>query len=183
MLYINDLADGLWYNAKLFTDDTSLFSVVHDVDTSANELNIDWGIKSINGLSNGRCVLNKTQARRPKKWFLVEKLRKLIILCYVLITALSREPHIKNTYLHISWCSIFSDGHLELITAKVNKTIGMLLRFQKKITKAVVNDYIQSFPKTTSRLRWRNLWSSWQGNILTETWICINACLAPIGSY
>ena len=36
LIYINDLADGLSSNAKLFADDTSLFSIVHDVDTSAN---------------------------------------------------------------------------------------------------------------------------------------------------
>ena len=36
LIYINDLADGLSSNAKLFADDTSLFSVVHNVDTSAN---------------------------------------------------------------------------------------------------------------------------------------------------
>ena len=41
MVYINDLADGLSSNAKLFADDTSLFLVIHDVDNSANELNND----------------------------------------------------------------------------------------------------------------------------------------------
>ena len=40
--YIYGLADGLSSNAKLFADDTSLFSVVHDVGTSANELNNDF---------------------------------------------------------------------------------------------------------------------------------------------
>ena len=39
MVYISDLADDLTSNAKLFADDTSLFSVIHDVNTSANELN------------------------------------------------------------------------------------------------------------------------------------------------
>ena len=34
---INDLSS----NAKLFADDTSLFLVIHNVDTSANELNND----------------------------------------------------------------------------------------------------------------------------------------------
>ena len=29
-IYINDLADGLSSNTKLFADDTSLFSVIHD---------------------------------------------------------------------------------------------------------------------------------------------------------
>ena len=41
LVYINDLADGLSTNAKLFAYDTSLFSVIHDVETSANELNDD----------------------------------------------------------------------------------------------------------------------------------------------
>ena len=36
---MQDVADGLSSNAKLFTNDTSLFSVIHHVDTSANELN------------------------------------------------------------------------------------------------------------------------------------------------
>ena len=33
---INDLADGLSSNTKVFIDDSSLFSVIHSVDTSAN---------------------------------------------------------------------------------------------------------------------------------------------------
>ena len=37
----NDLSDNLTSNAKLFADDTSLFSVVNDVNTSAKELNDD----------------------------------------------------------------------------------------------------------------------------------------------
>ena len=41
LIYINDLADGLSSNAKLFAGDTSSFSVIHNVDTSANELNND----------------------------------------------------------------------------------------------------------------------------------------------
>ena len=41
LIFSNDLADGLSSNAKLFADDTSFFSFMHDVDTSANELNND----------------------------------------------------------------------------------------------------------------------------------------------
>ena len=39
LIYINDLADGLSWNAKLFVDETSLFSVVHNANTTAKELN------------------------------------------------------------------------------------------------------------------------------------------------
>ena len=41
LIYINDLADDLSKNAKLFADDTSLFSVVRDINTSAVHLNND----------------------------------------------------------------------------------------------------------------------------------------------
>ena len=41
LIYINDLADGLSSNAKLFVDGTSLFSVVHNANTTAKELNSD----------------------------------------------------------------------------------------------------------------------------------------------
>ena len=41
LIYINDLAVGLSSNAKLFADDTSLFSVVHNANTTAKELNND----------------------------------------------------------------------------------------------------------------------------------------------
>ena len=40
LIYLNNLADGL-LNAKLFADATSLFSVVHNVNTSAGEVNND----------------------------------------------------------------------------------------------------------------------------------------------
>ena len=41
LIYINDLSGDLISKAELFADDTSLFSVTHDIITSANELNND----------------------------------------------------------------------------------------------------------------------------------------------
>ena len=41
LIYINDLPDNLSTNVKLFTDDTSLFSVVHDIATISCDLNYD----------------------------------------------------------------------------------------------------------------------------------------------
>ena len=46
LIYINDLPDVLSSNAKRFADDTSLFSVVHDIHSSASGLNED--LKTIN---------------------------------------------------------------------------------------------------------------------------------------
>ena len=41
LLYINDLPEGLTTSSKLFADDTSLFSVVHDPAASTAFLNDD----------------------------------------------------------------------------------------------------------------------------------------------
>ena len=41
LIYVNDLPDGLKSECKLFADDTSLFSVVHDISTSASDINND----------------------------------------------------------------------------------------------------------------------------------------------
>ena len=46
LLYINDLSNGLKSNSKLFADDTSLFAIVHDVNSSQIDLtsnNVDVG--------------------------------------------------------------------------------------------------------------------------------------------
>ena len=41
LIYLNDLFEGLSTNAKLFANDTSLFSDIHHSQTSANVLNKD----------------------------------------------------------------------------------------------------------------------------------------------
>ena len=49
LIYINDLSEGLSTNAKIFVDNTSLFSVIHDSQTSENVLNKD--LEMIHNLS------------------------------------------------------------------------------------------------------------------------------------
>ena len=41
LIYIKDLTDGLKCNVKLFADDTSIFTVVHEPTTAAENLNHD----------------------------------------------------------------------------------------------------------------------------------------------
>ena len=49
-MYINDVSCGLSLTTKLFADDTSHFSVVHDVTQSTNESNDD-----LEKISNWTC--------------------------------------------------------------------------------------------------------------------------------
>ena len=41
LIYVSDLSNDLKSECKLFADDTSLFSVAHDVNTSVNDVNND----------------------------------------------------------------------------------------------------------------------------------------------
>ena len=52
LIYINDLTEGLSSNVKLFADDMSLLSVIHDIQTSANNFNKD--LERISGLLKGK---------------------------------------------------------------------------------------------------------------------------------
>ena len=52
LIFINDLPDGITSICKMFADDTSLFSKIHDIDISAKELNSDLE-KLVNRLLNG----------------------------------------------------------------------------------------------------------------------------------
>ena len=63
LIYINDLSGDLSSKAKLFADDTSLFSVTHDITTSANELN--KGLKKI-GAFQWKRVSTMTQANNKQ---------------------------------------------------------------------------------------------------------------------
>ena len=51
LICINDLSDGLASNPKLFEDNTSLFSVVHNINSTANDLNSN--LMKIRGFSMG----------------------------------------------------------------------------------------------------------------------------------
>ena len=46
LVYINDLVDNISSDAKLFADDTSLFTVVYDIDVAADKLNRDLEVIS-----------------------------------------------------------------------------------------------------------------------------------------
>ena len=50
LIYINNLADRLITNVRLFAEDVSLFSVVHDINLTATNLNSD--LSKINAWAN-----------------------------------------------------------------------------------------------------------------------------------
>ena len=67
LICIDDLSGDLSYQAKLLAGDTSLFSVIHYITNSKNELNND-----LKNVSDWAFQWKMTQANRLKKSFLVE---------------------------------------------------------------------------------------------------------------
>ena len=75
LTYINDLTEDLSSNAKLFADDTSLFSVIYDIQTSTNKLNKDlerigkWD-------TQGKMSFNPDTTKQAQEVFFSRKLKK-----------------------------------------------------------------------------------------------------------
>ena len=77
LIYINDLPEGLSSNAKLFADETSLFSVVHDINTYAIELNSD--LKKISDWAfQWEITFNPDRSKQAQEIIFSRKLKKAI---------------------------------------------------------------------------------------------------------
>ena len=112
-MYINDLSDGLKSECKQFANDTSLFSVVNDINTSASDHNEDiekigkWAFKwkmNFNPDPNKQAqeiIFNKkkTASLHPVVYFDNEPVKSTQIhkhLGMMLDSDLSYEHHIKS---------------------------------------------------------------------------------------
>ena len=95
LIYINDLPSELRCSAKLFADDTSLFSVVENVNETTTNLNKDLKIKT-NGHNSGRCPLILTQQKWHKKFYSQGKSLRSFILFSFLMEKMSVVLNLKN---------------------------------------------------------------------------------------
>ena len=80
LIYINDLSGDLLSKAKLFADDTSLVNVVHDINTSANELNND--LKKVSNWAfrwafRWKMSFNPDPSKQTQKVIFSRKLKKV----------------------------------------------------------------------------------------------------------
>ena len=69
LIYINDLSSNLSSNPKLFADDTTLFSVVHDVNQSGINLNDDLE-KISNWAFQWKMSFNSDISKQAQEFFL-----------------------------------------------------------------------------------------------------------------
>ena len=144
LIYINDLSEGLATNTKLFADDVSLFSVVDNINLSANNLNSD--LSKINAWANQwKMTFNCDPNKQAQEVIFSSKIRKT-----------SHPPLIFNNYSvkqvqfqkHLG---VYLDSrldfreHLQAMFNKINKTISLLRKLQNDLPRAPLITIYKSF--------------------------------------
>ena len=120
LIYINDLPDNLSTNAKLFADDTSLLSEVHDITTSFFDLNDD---------------LNKV-----KQWVFQRKIRfnldpyPTLLFNDSSVKGTSRQKHL-GIFLDFT---VDFQQYCKSLLKTVNKTVALLSKFLNIVCKCFV---------------------------------------------
>ena len=80
LIYINDLSNGVSSNCKLFADDTSLFSVVHNIQSSAATLHNDLSVIS-NWAFQWKMIFNPDLTKQAQEVIFSRKTKKLLHPC------------------------------------------------------------------------------------------------------
>ena len=125
MIYINDLADGLSSNAKLFADDISLFSVVHNANTTAKELNNDL-VKISRWAYQWKMSFNPDPSKQAQEVIFSRKTKKEY---HPPLAFNNNNVSETNSQKHLGVVldnRLSFEDHLKMILNKVNKTIGLL---------------------------------------------------------
>ena len=76
-----NLATGLSSNAKLIVDETSLFSLIHDINMSVNELNNDLA-KINNWACKWKMNFNPDPSKQAQEVIFSCKLKKISQVCH-----------------------------------------------------------------------------------------------------
>ena len=128
LIYINDLSDGLTANPKLFADDTSLFSVIHNINSTANDLNSDL-MKISNWAFQWKMRFNPDPKKQAQEVIFSRKINKIdhhpLYFDQNLVKSSSTHKHlgiIIDTRLDFNL-------HLKNVQNKVNKTINLFRSF------------------------------------------------------
>ena len=129
LIYINNLSDGLKSECKVFADAISLFSVAHDTNTSASDFNEDLE-KIGNWAFKWKMIFNSDSNKQAQEViFSRKKTVSLHPVAYV-----DNRP-VKSIQIHkhlgmMPDSNLSCEHHIKSVLNKVNKTFGLLRKFQ-----------------------------------------------------
>ena len=182
LIYINDLSNGFSSNCKLFADDTSLFSVVNNIHTSATTLSQD--LKAITKWPfQWKMIFNPDLSKQAQEVIFGTKIKKLLhpTLLFNNIP-LNNSLFQKHLGLTLDIELNFSE-HIKSITKKISKTMGLLRKFQQILPRSTLLTIYKTFVR--SRLDYADIiydqaYNSAFHDKLES--IQYNACLAITGA-
>ena len=137
LLYINDLADGLSSNVKLFADDTSLFSVVHNANPTAKELNNDL-VKISRWAYQWKMSFNPDPSKQAQEETFSRKTKKEYRPPLAFNNNNVSET---NSQKHLDFVldnGLSFEDHFKMILNKVNKTIGLLRKLHNILPRSAL---------------------------------------------
>ena len=144
LIYINDLSEGLSTNAKLFADDTSLFSVIHDSQTSANVLNKDLEMIH-NWAFQWKLNFNPDPTKQAQEVIFSRKTKKLphppLVFNNTNVTQSIYQKHLGI----ILDSKLTFENHVNMVTTKINKTIGLLRKLQNLLPRTILIKIYKAF--------------------------------------
>ena len=144
LIYINYLSDDFSTNAKLFADNTSLFSVVRDIKTSATHLNNDLR-KISNWAFQLKMSFNPDPSKQAQEVIFSRKLQKIshpsIYFNNIPIEQVSSQKHLGM----ILDAKLNFQENIKNLLTKVNKTIGLLRKLQNILPRGSLLTIFKSF--------------------------------------
>ena len=135
LIYIKDLSDNLASNPKSFADDTSLFSVVKNVDASNIDLNND--LKKIGEWAfQWKMSFNPDPNKQAQELIFSRKVQTTnhpsLFFNENVVPKTTLQKHLG---MFLDSKLNFSE-HLKTIFQKTNKTIGLLRKLQTRLPRA-----------------------------------------------
>ena len=129
LIYINDLSDNLITNPKLFADDTSLFSIVHDPNATANDLNND--LAKINDWAyQWKMNFNPDPFKQAQEALSSRKIKSQNHPClHFNNNPVNQTPLQKHLGMYLDPKLDFLE-HLKNTQAKVNKSVALLRKLR-----------------------------------------------------
>ena len=147
LIYINDLPDNLSTNVKLFADDTSLFSVVHDIATSSCDLNYDlnrvreWAFQ-------WKMSFNPEPSKQAQEVIFTCKLQKKDYPpLYFNDSSVKETCTQKHLGMLLDFRLDFQE-HWKSLLKKVNKTVALLRKFQNILPRSALLTIYKCFVRT-----------------------------------
>ena len=147
LIYINDLSKNLSSNPESFTDDTFLFSVVHNLNTSTNDLNnLNEDLKKINDwATQWKMSFNPDPTKQAQEVIFSHKIKKLLHSPLNFNNTNVKQAAFQKHLGLILDSQISLEEHLKTTFSKVNKTVGLIRKLRKSLSRTSLISLYKSF--------------------------------------